>query len=651
MKDCPRNRSFLGDALLSALALAATLGAACGEDQAVAQGDPDSTGALTGTVQTFVADFPDGHSERQHFLDLGDPVKRSVRLTFSSAPDLGSGDKVRVWGAERSDELVVTRFEKLPAAIDDVSIVRALTAGAPKMNTNAFVLVDTGGGVNITSATANTNVFSPGNNFANVYNTLSYGSMLYTGDVVGPFTYSMSTCNYSGLQKAIKPMIAGTYNHYMWYLGSNVSACAWSGLGAEGSAAKPASDSWYNASTGCTVLVQEVGHNDGWMHSSTLTCSGASFVDNPTSCTTSEYGNRYTPMGSGCGHFVAMDKWYGGYFTGCNGVKVSSSGTFNLMPIETACNAIQGLQIVMPKTTRTFKAQQDTSAYPIKNYYLELRVNGAPGESTSVKAPAVFVNVGDDIQVATKTSRHSFLLDMNPSTANSFDGMTAPGQSFSDPGGGLTFTVMSIDATHASIQVTYDNPSGAAATCMDGTTLAGAGPTDCGSSPTTTGAAGASGMAGTTGAGGTTGVGGTTGRGGTSGAIVTGTAGRGATSGTSGAAGTTGSPGATGAAGTIGSAGPTATAGTSGIAGGPATGTAGATGSGTGTAGTSGAAGSPHITGAAATGGPAAPGQAPPPVVGGCACTTAPQSAGPSALTWLALGAVAASTRRRRRGP
>jgi hypothetical protein len=435
MKAAPRMRSFVRNLTLLTLSAIPLLAASCGDDPAVTSGEPDATGALTGTIQTFSADYPDGTSERQHFLDLGEPVKRSVRLTFANAPDIASGDRVRVWGAERADELFVSRLEKMAAPAEDVSIVRALTTGTPKMNTNAFVLVDVGGGVNVTSATANSNVFSPGNNFANVYNTLSYGNMIYTGDVVGPFSYSMSSCDYSGLVKAVKPMITGTYNHYMWYLGSNVSACAWSGLGAEGSASKPASDSWYNASTGCTVLVQEVGHNNGWMHSSTLTCSGKSFVDDPTGsgCTTSEYGNRYTPMGNGCGHFVAMDKWYGGYFGGCNGVKVSSSGTFTLLPIENPCNGIQGLQIVMPKTTRTFKAQQDSTATPIKNYYLELRVNGAVGESTSIKAPAVFVNVGNDIGVATRSSYHSFLLDMNPSTTSSFDGMTAAGSSFSDP--------------------------------------------------------------------------------------------------------------------------------------------------------------------------------------------------------------------------
>ncbi len=643
MKDRPRFRSSLAQALLSAVMAASAL-AGCGQDPAVSSGEPDATGALTGTIQSYVADFPDGTSERQRYLDVGEPVNRSLHLTFSSEPELASGDRVRVWGASRGDELVVSQFEKVPPGVEELAVVRALTSVSPKMQKNAFVLIDLGGGINISNATATANVFSPGNNFANVYNTLSYGSMLYTGEVLGPFSYKMSGCDYSGVRTAMRQMITtGSYDHYMWYFGSMAASCAWSGLGAEGTATKPASDSWFNASSSCTVLVQEVGHNNGWMHSSTLNCGGKTFVDQPaTSCTTSEYGNRYTPMGQGCGHFVAMDKWYGGYFGGCNGVKVTSSGTFNLLPIETACDGIQGLQIAMPKTTRTFKAQQDTSAYPIKNYYLELRVNGTAGESTSIKAPTVFVNVGNDIGASTKMSYHSFLLDMNPSTANTFDGMTAAGQSFSDPAGGLTFTVMSLDATHASIQVTYDTPSGAAPVCMDGTMLDGSGPLDCGSgagtgaggsagmpATGTAGMTGSSGSAGTTGHGGT---GGATGHAGSGGPVLTGSGGHGG----SGTAGTTGTTGTTGPD-------ESGSAGTFGIAGTIGSGTAGHVGS----AGTAGI--MPGITGTAGTNGPSAPGQIPSPVVGGCACETTPQSPGQPVAPMFLLGATVLLARRRRR--
>src|SRR4029078_12660219 len=95
-------------------------------------------------------------------------------------------------------------------------------------------------------------------------------------------------------------------------------------------------------------------------------------------------------MGFGdCGHFVAMDKWYGGYFGGCNLVKTASSGTVNLMPIEVPCHGLQGIQIAMPKTTRTYTAEQDDRPTALKYYYLELRVNGTPGETTLINAPQV----------------------------------------------------------------------------------------------------------------------------------------------------------------------------------------------------------------------------------------------------------------------
>jgi hypothetical protein len=453
------------------------------------------------------------------------------------------------------------------------------------------------------------------------------------------------------------------YDHYMWYFGSMVSSCDWSGIGSEGTAAQPETDAWFNQATDCGTLVQEVGHNNGWMHSSTLKCPGAPFADDPVAakCTTNEYGNLYAPMGFGdCGHFVAQDKWYAGYFGGCNGVKVTSSGTFNLMPIETPCNGIQGLQIAMPKTTRTFTAEQDDRPTALKNYYLELRVNGTPAETSLIKAPTVLVIAGDNVIAQSRTSTHTFLLDMNPSTST-YDGMTAAGQSFSDPGGGLTFSLMSIDATHAVVQVTYTSASAAPATCMDGTTLAGAGPIDCGATTGSGGAGGAGGSGGGAGAGGGrggAGGGGTSGAGGRGGAG--GSAGSGATGGRGGAGGAGGTTGAAGSAGG-GGAGATGRGGTTGGAGGAgATGTAGTAGVG-GAAGTTGGAapagaggsigpgGHTSVGGAGGTGAGGASGQEAGTVTGGCSCSTAPGGSGTPALACLALGAVAIRRRRRSR--
>ena len=81
-------------------------------------------------------------------------------------------------------------------------------------------------------------------------------------------------------------MITGTYDHYMWYF-PQTGSCGWSGLANVGTPQRPSKDTWYNGSSGCVVLAQEIGHNFGEMHSSSLACSGASFSNTPTSCTPS----------------------------------------------------------------------------------------------------------------------------------------------------------------------------------------------------------------------------------------------------------------------------------------------------------------------------------------------------------------------------
>src|SRR5262249_43540116 len=255
----------------------------------------------------------------------GDRLRLNFLPQLGEAPQLTSGDRIGVWGDRLSDQFQVSRYIVIPPAED--TITSALIGATPKPQTAVFVIVDVGGGSNITNDSANSTVFNPGSTFSSVYDKMSFGIMKMTGDVQGPFSYPMTTCDYSGLQKAVKPMVTGTYNHYMWYFGSKVSACNWSGIGSEGYVTRPQADAWYNASTGCTVLVQEVGHNMGWMHSSTLACSGATFASDPTTCTDSEYGNRMTPMGSGCGMLNAHDLWYGQLLGGCNGVKVTTSGT------------------------------------------------------------------------------------------------------------------------------------------------------------------------------------------------------------------------------------------------------------------------------------------------------------------------------------
>jgi hypothetical protein len=410
------------------------------------------------------------------------------------------------------------------------------------------------------------------------------------------------------------------------------------------------------------VLVQEPGHNFGMQHSSSLKCGTSPYADDPNSCTASEYGDSFDPMGGGCRHMNAWQKTYQGWLGGCNGVKVSSSGTFTLLPFEQECNGTQFLQIKSPKT-RTFNrpaaggggATTETFDY----YYLELRTpldfDGTLAYGSSAMSPRVLLHVATAPRTRSQTGLHTFLLDMQASTSSFSDAAFTEGQTFTDPGGGLSITVHNISMTSATVDVTYTSNTGAAPTCLDNTAFTPPGPGTCGASTGTGGSSGTGGAGGSTGTGGMggsatgmAGRGGTTGTGGTGGGM----AGRGGTTGSAGRGGTTGTGGAGGSAtGMAGRGGSGGSVGPTGSAGSGAGGTTGSAGEGggagvTGTAGTgvtTGAAGTGVTTGAAGTGvttgaagvgvlsgiagangtgsggqGAAGPGE----ILGGCSCET-----------------------------
>ena len=93
-------------------------------------------------------------------------------------------------------------------------------------------------------------------------------------------------------------------------------------------------------------------------------------------CTASEYGDSFDPMGGGCRHMNAWQKSYQGWLSSCNGVRVTNSGTFNLLPLEMACNGTQFLQIKAPKARPFMRPAAGGGGATTENldyYYLELR--------------------------------------------------------------------------------------------------------------------------------------------------------------------------------------------------------------------------------------------------------------------------------------
>jgi MYXO-CTERM domain-containing protein len=597
----------------------------------------DEPGALAGELVVHIANYDDGTAETRYFLKQRDGAER--RLHFSVEPDVTPGVHLKVWGNDRADRIEVTQYKVVDGAFADDGIGSQaqplVDATAKPSRVMCAALVNLNGGTaKSTLATIKTQ-FHTGTGSANAYYVEnSFGQVGLSGDSYGPFPYSMTTCDYSGMAKAVKPMIDAVATtkcqQYAFVMGPNYSGCAWSGLGALGTSDKPATDTWYNDSISCVVVVQEPGHNYGMQHSSSLTCTGGPFADDLTSCTHSEYGDKYDTMGGGCYHMNSWQKLYQKWFGGCNGVRTTSNGKFNLYPIEAPCNGVQVLQLPFPNAkTRTFQSTTLTS------YYLELRTK--VGFDSKITAPQVFLHAGGAPIVPTQANPkglHTWIITVGS------PGMTA-GSSFADPAGGLTITVDSVDATHAVVDVKYATETGTPV-CLDGSngTFTPPGPTDC-STPSTPGDAapppppadaradtGGSGAAGTgiDAAGGTAGTAGSGGKAGTSGASGSSGGGSGGAAGTAGAGGTSGKGGAGGAGGTGGGSG----------------GTTGSGGTGGGNAGDGGSGG---------TGGtrPATPEA----VNGGCGCKLAGAD-GSERQPWgglfmLGLGGLLATHRRRAR--
>jgi hypothetical protein len=480
---------------LCLLALACEV-SACADPQIVAPGgEPVDREATTqeGELVTYVADYDDGHSERWHALRQGDGSE--LALAFAEPPAAVTGTRVRVQGSVADGRFGVKAFDLLPP-LDTVRSA-PLTLAAPAQDTYALVLVDVGSGVDISAAAGQTAMFSTtpsDKSFASFYYESSYGKYSVTGDVIGPYSFPMTSCNTTGMFQAIEPQITKSYNHLIYYF-KRSSACAFGGLGEEGSVNRPAKRTWMNGSLGCVVLMQEPGHNLGLMHANTIKCGNASFSATPaTSCSITEYGNALTPMGSGCHQLNGYEKWYSQWLSGCGGVRVTATGSFHLVPLGLSCpGAVQVLQVPMPATRTVGDPQATNTAVNLKNYYVELRAaagvfdqystNRGPGGAVAYTQPTVSVYVSDDVRTGTSTGRGgggnsvwTELLNMTPSSTT-FTGLTTAGQSFGDPAGGPTITLESISSTGATVSVTVPNGDGGPM-CSDGTPLVGAG-TEC----------------------------------------------------------------------------------------------------------------------------------------------------------------------------
>jgi MYXO-CTERM domain-containing protein len=581
-------------------------------------------GATTGELAIYIADFDDGTTETRFMLRnaSGDEQK----LVFHEPFDLPNGTRLHVWGTRNGDALDVSKYK--PAASqgnNELGSQSSPLIGVPPETPHIVcpVLVTINGGMPPANITIDTiqKQFHYGPSSVNAfYVENSYGKNSITGTTYGPIDYAMTGCGTSALAKALTPMIPQKCDQYSWVMVPRQTACGWAGLASSGTPAKPSANTWYNASIGCVVTVQEPGHNYGMNHSSSMTCSNGWFSDDLSTCTHSEYGDRFDPMGGGCRHMNVYQKQYEQWFGGCNAIRVTSSGTFNLLPTERPCDGVQSIQVVFPGgKVRSFNRPAGGGGAAgvdmITSYYLEYRTS--VGLFDTGMTPQVLVHVGVNPQAmagSTRFGSHSWIVDASATAKagviGNQPGMVAGG-SFTDPAGGLKVTVVSLDPEKAVIQVDYDQGSGAP-TCLDNTQLTPPGSTTC-VAPASVGDAGAPPPPPPT----------------------TGAGGAGRDGGAAGAGGGGGAGGVISDAGPIGSGGQ---GGSNGSGGGAPGGSAGAP---TGPGGAN-----PGTTG---PGGSRGNGHPPSDSVGGCSCRITSPSGASDKVAWIGLSFAAFSFSRRRR--
>lgn len=540
----------------------------------------DSPRQLEGRLEVIIAEGPQGGT--RYFLVPDAAAADVVELAFEREPDSSSGTRIGVNGYHDGEKFVVSDLERREVGHERGRLSQGLSGVTPeRTRTIAFVMVDYGLGVNLTEPAIQQFMFGTANpgptlglgakdkSTLQFYDETSYGFYGISGDVEGPLSWSgAAACNGPGgsqLARQLQAQITKQYGHYVWYYGSRQSACEY-GWGSLGTWSTPSSHVWFNGDLFDGAVTHEIGHNLGYQHASSIRCNGAPLANDPLTCTTTEYGSEVSIMGNlANGHMMAIEKWYAGWFEGCNAVRVRSSGSFNLLPIETPCGGVQALQIAMPVTTRTFDTQQSRNPSPARYYYLEYR-NGT-GLDTGM-TPSVVVVASDEIAPPSRTCARSVQLDMNPATRR-LDGMLT-GQTYTDPAGGVTFTVTSLTPALATVSVTL-SAAAMPNTCMDGAMLSGSGPSTCERAGAGSGGSSASGGASGSGSAGASGLGGRSASGGASataegggtaagsaGAASAGSMAAGAGSGGwlgGGAGGTAGAILSSGAAGILGSAG------------------------------------------------------------------------------------------------
>lgn len=197
------------------------------------------------------------------------------------------------------------------------------------------------------------------------------------------------------------------------------------------------------------LAAHELGHDFGLWHAHSRSCVDASGapVTLGVTCTDSEYGDPFDTMGG---------DWDSNYASTIDGYRrlqlgtlpstdltdVTASGTYTLHPVE----ATSGTRLL-----RVPRGHSDPY-YSDPYYYLDYRKIAGRFDRWASGSPAV---TGLSIRIGGVPPGETWLLDMHPATNTKADAPLQVGETFTDPAGRVSITLISLTSVGARVRVTF----------------------------------------------------------------------------------------------------------------------------------------------------------------------------------------------------
>jgi hypothetical protein len=378
------------------------------------------------------------------------------------------GDRIAVRGARDGNRIEVSGYDLLRASANEVGPLLPSGSRERTIKLAAFLLTP-----EITKETLTKRVFTDPDSPAALYRENSYGAWTLEGDVYGPYAIATTSCRESSFYIIASQAAAAAapdgfdpaaYDNLLYYIGERTTGCTYAAAAEVGinvvRGFLNARYSWYRENS-CVALAQELGHNFGLLHAHE--CAEPPYTlrtsDSGPCQGFAEYGDRYTPMGGGCGHLNAPESAALGFIGACNTLDVASSGTFEIGPIEAKCSGPQVIRI----------SARATANYGPQYIYVEYRRGVGSVGSDQASLQGIYFHAsaeyGGNPTGIDSGDRHNMDYALDPFGIH--EPLTTIDSAWTEPSSGATFRLTAIGDT-ATVEVLIAEGGSGAVTCIDG---------------------------------------------------------------------------------------------------------------------------------------------------------------------------------------